>query len=82
MAMRKARMLTAREFAEAVNAAYTTVMGWLKDKAIPGAIFDDSSPRGGVWFIPESAVDKFKQDSRSRGRPRKASTKDGPKKPK
>jgi predicted site-specific integrase-resolvase len=69
--MRKKGMLTTKEFAQQVNAAYTTVMGWLKDGRIPGAIFDDSIPRGGIWYIPRVAVEKFKQESRTRGRPRK-----------
>jgi hypothetical protein len=69
--MKKKAMLTTKEFALAVNAAYTTVMGWLRDGRIPGAVFDDSIPRGGVWYIPQSAVEKFKQETRKRGRPRK-----------
>ncbi|MGH9830083.1 MAG: hypothetical protein ACREDR_43280 [Blastocatellia bacterium] len=67
--MRKQRMLTTKEFAKEVNAAYTTVMGWLKDGRIPGAVFDDKIPRGGIWWIPAKAVEQFKQAERRRGRP-------------
>jgi hypothetical protein len=72
--MRKAKMLSTKEFAEAVDVAYTTVMGWLRARQIPGAWFDESIPRGGVWWIPEAAVVRFKKAKRGRGRPRKATT--------
>ena len=66
-------MLTTKEFAQEVSAPYTTVMGWLKDGRIPEAQFDDTSPRGGVWFIPRSAVARFKNPETrpQKGRPPK-----------
>lgn len=72
--MARKRMLTTKEFASEVNAPYTTVMGWLKDNRIPGAMFDNSNPRGGVWYIPETAIKIFKPEENRprRGRPKKA----------
>lgn len=66
-------MLTTKEFAERVNVPYTTVMGWIKDERIPGAYFDSTVPRGGIWYVPETAVDLFSEPERRphRGRPPK-----------
>ncbi|HKV41356.1 MAG TPA: hypothetical protein VJX67_19275 [Blastocatellia bacterium] len=63
-------MLTTKEFAEEVHAAYPTVMGWLRRGMIPGAVFDDTIPRGGIWRIPADAVSQFRKEGRHRGRPR------------
>ena len=75
-------MLTTKEFAQEVSAPYTTVMGWLRDGRIPEAEFDDSHPRGRVWFIPRSVVARFiNAETRPRkGRPRKPKAKKGNKK--
>ena len=54
--MSKKGMITAREFADAVQTPYPTVMRWLKKGLVPGAVFDESSPRGGVWWVPRSAI--------------------------
>ena len=71
-------MLTTKEFAQEVNAPYTTVMGWLKDGRIPEARFDDTNPRGGVWFIPRSAVARFvsPETRPQKGRPAKPTPED------
>jgi excisionase family DNA binding protein len=71
--MRKGKMLTTKEFAEQVNAPYTTVMGWIRDGRIPEASYDDSHPRGAVWLIPPSAVGRFKnpETKPKKGRPPK-----------
>ncbi|MGH9765447.1 MAG: hypothetical protein ACREDR_20755 [Blastocatellia bacterium] len=68
-------MLTTKEFADQVGAPYTTVMGWLREGRIRGAVLDKSSPRGGVWWIPKSAVAKFNDPETRprRGRPKKGS---------
>lgn len=73
----KSGMLRTKEFAQQVGAPYPTVMGWLREGRIPGAIFDTSSPRGGAWWIPKSAVSKFTDPATRphRGRRRKTPTK-------
>jgi excisionase family DNA binding protein len=70
---RKKNMLTTKEFAAEVNAPYTTVMQWIKDNRIPEAMFDDTVPRGGVWYIPQAVVKRFLNEASRprRGRPKK-----------
>jgi len=66
-------MLKTTEFAQAVGAPYATVMGWLREGRISGAVFDTSGPRGGIWWVPRSAIAKFKDPETRphRGRRRK-----------
>ncbi|MCI0485023.1 MAG: helix-turn-helix domain-containing protein [Blastocatellia bacterium] len=65
--------MTTKQFADEVDAPYTTVMGWLRDGRIPEAEFDDSHPRGRIWYIPRSAVARFKNPETKprKGRPPK-----------
>jgi hypothetical protein len=68
--MRKGTM-TARQFAGATGAAYTTVMLWLKRGIVPGAELKEDQ-RGSYWEIPVSALKTFKRPKV--GRPRKSTT--------
>jgi hypothetical protein len=81
--VRKKGMLSTKEFAQEVNAPYPTVMGWLREGRIRGAVFDDSLPRGGVWWIPRSAIASFKNPETRprRGRPKKPGAMAGRRKP-
>lgn len=64
-------MLTAAQFAEAINVPYPTVALWLRQKKIKGA---EQLGLGGlkVWQIPAAAVDIYKDTRPKRGRPRKS----------
>jgi hypothetical protein len=65
--MRKGTM-TAREFAQQMGAAYTTVMLWLHRGLIPGAKLKEDQ-RGPYWEIPVSALKTFRRPKI--GRPKK-----------
>jgi hypothetical protein len=65
------QMLTARQFAEALQRPYPTVMGWLQTGKVPGAQLVDS-PIGSYYEIPADIVVTF--EAPKRGRPGKAST--------
>ena len=67
--MREKEMLTSLQVANELNVPYSTVMLWLKQGRFSGAERDDSSPRGPVWLIPRSALDKFERPKA--GRPAK-----------
>lgn len=62
-------MLTARQFAEAIQKPYPTVMGWLQAKKVPGAQLVES-PIGSYYEIPADGVNTFSPPTR--GRPKKA----------
>lgn len=49
-------MLTARQFAEARNVAYTTVISWLNKTLLPGAEKEELAYGGFMWLIPENAI--------------------------
>lgn len=49
-------MLTARQFAEARNVAYTTVINWLNKTLLPGAEKEELAYGGFMWLIPENAI--------------------------
>ena len=61
--------MTAREFANVTDSAYTTVMLWLKRGLIPGAELKEDQ-RGSYWEIPASALKTFKKPKM--GRPKKS----------
>lgn len=73
-AMRKGKenMLTTAEVMRQLNAPYQTVVSWIKKGLFPGARLEES-PRGPVWYIPSSDVDKFERPPM--GRPRKPKAK-------
>jgi hypothetical protein len=49
-------MLTVREFAEAMDVTYTTVIRWLNLKLVPGAETEEVFPGMTVWKIPPEAT--------------------------
>lgn len=51
-----------------IKAAYSTVAYWVRTGKFSGAI-QEQTPRGPVWYIPRSSIDKFKQPET--GRPAK-----------
>lgn len=63
-------MITPREFAEQLGRPYQTVLYWLRNKMVPGAESRQESS-GIVYYIPQTAVAKFKDNAPKRGRPRK-----------
>ena len=64
-------MLTTREVAERIGVKYPTVMLWLRENKLAGAV-KESSPRGEYWLIPESSIAGIKK--RGQGRPKKTET--------
>ena len=68
-------MLTARQFAQAVNKPYPTVMGWLQNGKVPGAQLIETLI-GSYYEIPADIVAGFEPPKR--GRPGKSATKAPP----
>jgi excisionase family DNA binding protein len=66
----KDNMLSTKEVAARIGVKYTTVMMWLREKKLAGAV--KVTPRVGnpYWLIPESAIVDIVK--RSQGRPKKA----------
>jgi hypothetical protein len=56
--MKGERLMTAVEFAKAIDYDYSTVMRWLRRGLVPGVEFMPVSESGkfGIWRIPESAL--------------------------
>jgi hypothetical protein len=52
---KKARTMTAREFAEEMSVNYRTALNWLDAGIVPGAE-RKTSPIGEYWEIPEKAL--------------------------
>jgi hypothetical protein len=53
--MTKTRKLTAVQFSKELGVSYPTVMSWLSQGIVPGAV-KKSDNRGEYWEIPESAL--------------------------
>jgi len=51
-------MLTTRQVAQRLNRPYPTISLWVRQGRFKNAIFEDT-PRGGIWWIPESDVLSF-----------------------
>ncbi len=47
--------MTAIEFARKKGVSYTTVMTWLRQGLVPGAV-KKTGPKGKYWHIPASAL--------------------------
>jgi excisionase family DNA binding protein len=62
------KMLTTSEVADRLGVAGSSVRIWLRAGRFPHAKSEET-PRGKVWYIPESDVDGF--EKRERGRPPK-----------
>jgi hypothetical protein len=78
LGMGKKEMLTSQQVADELAVPYSTVMLWLKQGRFPGAERNDANPRGPVWLIPRSALDKVKLPTRGRpAKPKTESTKKG-----
>lgn len=44
-----------------VRPSHATVLNWIRRKLLPGAVKDPLSlGRGGAWYIPQSAISKFR----------------------
>ncbi len=52
-----------------LNVPYPTLALWVREGRFEGAKLEDN-PRGAVWYIPRTSVEKF--DPPERGRPPKA----------
>lgn len=50
--MGKKKMLSPRQYADALGKPYTTVMAWLQSGQIPQAVKQET-PTGHYWEIPE-----------------------------
>lgn len=67
-------MLNAKEFAEKLGRAHSTVLAWLRKGEVAGAIKHDS-PRGPYYEIPLSVAESFEPPKMGRPWPSKAETK-------
>ena len=72
MGKREEKMLTTNEVMRQLDAPYQTVVSWIKKGLFPGARLEES-PRGPVWYIPASDVERFERPPM--GRPPKAKPK-------
>lgn len=70
-------MLTAKQFAQAIERPYSTVMSWLQGSLIPGAQLVES-PIGNYYEIPADILSTFEPPKR--GRPSKEAAKPATKK--
>jgi hypothetical protein len=59
------KMLTPRQLAEQMDVAYTTVMSWLQQGLIEGAV-KQKTPHGHYWEIPVSVTKTFKRPTPGR----------------
>jgi hypothetical protein len=55
MAKEKPKMLTPKQYAERMDAAYSTVMSWLQRDLIPGAQKQELPSGGWYYVVPEDA---------------------------
>ncbi len=66
--MSKEKMLTTKEVAERIGVKYPTVMLWIRENKLAGAM-KETSPRGDYWLVPESSLAGIVK--RGQGRPKK-----------
>lgn len=66
-------MLTTKEVAERIGVKYPTVMLWIRERKLSGAV-KETSPRGDYWLVPESSIVGIKK--RGQGRPKKIAAAD------
>jgi hypothetical protein len=76
---RKPKMLTPRQYAEQQGVAYTTVMNWLQQGKITGAVKHET-PTGHYWELPETVAAPKSQPGRPPKSSKKQVTKKGGKK--
>lgn len=65
--------LTTSQIAKRLNVSPITVRLWCRQGKFPKA-YEDETPRGMVWLIPESDLENFEPPKT--GRPLKAKSKD------
>ena len=70
--MSKDKFLTIKEFAAAHGVSRSTVQLWCQGGKLVGA-FQESTPFGDVWYIPEKTSKEFVKQTR--GRPKVKSEK-------
>lgn len=58
--------MTARQFAEAMEVEYRTVVRWLSDGIVPGAELKEVMPGVKWWEIPEWAVEEMERPKAGR----------------
>lgn len=61
------KMLTTTEVMEKLDAPYQTVISWIKKGLLESK--REETPRGPVYYVPQSAVENF--NAPKRGRPQK-----------
>jgi predicted site-specific integrase-resolvase len=71
---RKGKLVTPRQYAEENGVAYTTVMYWLNNGRVEGAV-KHTTPTGHYWELPEDTP----RPKKLSGRPKKAAKKKGAK---
>jgi hypothetical protein len=71
---RKGKLVTPKEYAEINGVAYTTVLYWLNNGKVEGAVKYET-PRGPYWELPLDAP----RPKKLSGRPKKATKKRGAK---
>jgi len=69
---RKGKLVTPRQYSEINDVPYTTVMHWLQNGKVEGAV-KHTTPHGHYWELPEDAPTPPKRS----GRPKKAAKKSG-----
>ena len=67
------KTMTARQFSEAMEVEYATVIRWLKQGLVPGAEFKEVLPGVKWWEIPESAIEDMERPKAGRKKARKGS---------
>jgi|RhiMethySRZTD1v2_1073278.scaffolds.fasta_scaffold966863_3 predicted site-specific integrase-resolvase len=67
---RKVKLVTPKEYAEINGVAYTTVLYWLNNGRVEGAVKYET-PRGPYWELPVDAP----RPKKLSGRPKKSATK-------
>jgi hypothetical protein len=71
---RKVKLVTPKEYAEINGVAYTTVLYWLNNGRVEGAVKHET-PRGPYWELPLDAPRPKKLSGRPRKTPKKRTSK-------
>jgi hypothetical protein len=73
----ESKTMTVKEFAEAMDVTYTTVIRWLKVGLVPGAYTEEVFPGMDVWRIPHEAISMQRPKAGAPRRKTKKATKKG-----
>jgi len=49
-----------------IEVPYPTLALWVREGRFKGAKLDNSNPRGAVWYIPRTSVERFTPPERGR----------------